>query len=196
MPSFGRFSAIAEQTHCKSNVKQLASLFSVYCEDYNGYFPYGVGTLDFVSNQIPTTSLSPQELLYDYTSGHKEVYTCPTDPSPENYWWWRYQGHPNGITASSYMFCENGLYGNAASWRAGQPISVYNILTPRTYVYMTDGRCCPNGWTWRNIDENYGSPRIDWNHSEYLNLLYGDLHVEDKWIYDDLAGMRKRADQL
>lgn len=198
-PSFKRFQSLAEQTNCKTNMKYLASAFTIYMDDYDKLYPYGLPSYTFTGH-TGSNYLSPQELVYDYLSGHNEVYTCPTDPSPENYIWWRYRNHPNGVTASSYMFCENGLYGNVASWRMGKPLSQNNLVQPTTYPYMTDGAYCPNGWRWSTLDPNNYSPsapwhyRIDWDHEQYINVLYGDMHVGDKWQLDNIATMRNRPD--
>lgn len=201
-PSFKRFQSLAEQTNCKTNMKYMASAFTIYIDDHDGLFPYGLPSFTFTGHYNRSNYLSPQELVYDYLDGHTQVYTCPSDSSPENYQWWRYRNHPNGITASSYMFCENGLWGNSTPWRANKPLAQADILEPNTYPYMTDGAYCPNGWSWRTLDPNNYSPnspwlyRIDWDHEQYINVLFGDMHVGDKWQFDGIATMRNRPDTL
>jgi len=190
-PSFKRFRSLAEQTQCQNNAKSFAAAMSIYIDDYDGFYPYGVGPDPFVGNGIPLTSQSPQELIYDYLTAHKEIYACPSDPTPQNYQWWRYRGHPNNLKSSSYMFCEYGLYGNMNTQK--MPLKLINVLSPTTYVYMTDGNWCPNGWNWGTLNP-ITSPRIDWDHDEYVNILYGDLHVDKKWRLDDISNMRKRPD--
>lgn len=200
-PSFQRFQTLAEQMGCKNNMKNQAAAFSVYIDDNEGLYPYGVNTYQLTSNKFSTDSLSPQELIYDYLSLAEDVYVCPSDKSPEDYIWWRFRGHPNNITASSYMFCEIGLYGSVFSFYGGQPLSTRSLVNPSTYSYMTDGRFCPNGWRWNTLNpDNYDASqpwlyRIDWDHEQYVNVLYGDMHVGDKWQYDDINNMRRRPDR-
>ena len=181
-------------------MKSMATALTLYTDDNDGLFPYGVDTYQLTNNQFSPSALSPQELLFQYLDDPMKIYICPTDPTPENYVWWRFRGHPNGVDASSYMFCENGLYGNVYSWRGGKPLGVDDIDTPSEYVYMSDGRYAPNGWGWWTLDPakfNENAPwrvRIDWDHRENVNMLYGDFHVGEKWRFDNISFMRNRAD--
>lgn len=200
-PGFKRFRALAEQIQCQNNMKSFAAAMSVYVEDNDGLYPYGINTYNLKSGyEVPSASLSPQELVFDYLSSHNDIYTCPTDPTPANYQWWKYTSHPNNLKSASYMFCENGLYGNILPYRANKPLKQVDIINPSAYPYMTDGGYCPNGWRWSTLDPASYDPsqpwllRIDWDHDENVNILYGDMHVAIKWRLDDISNMRNRPD--
>lgn len=179
-PSLKRTMDKGIQVHCKNNVKSISLAIGVYQNDFAFRFPNGIpltpgqfGYWDF------TIGKPVQELLVDYLSDPKANFICPSDETPENYWYWRFRDAPNYkaiANGSSYMFSEHGILG--VQYWLNEELSANNIRSPSTFGYMTDGRAFPNGWGWHNVDPTTNGLRIDWNHLDMVNYLFGDLHVE------------------
>jgi prepilin-type processing-associated H-X9-DG protein len=54
------------------------------------------------------------------------------------------------------------------------------VKEPATFGYMADGNHTLNGWNWRYVDPTdtgITSARIDWSHTNRVNMLYGDGHA-------------------
>lgn len=186
LPSLNRTMQKGIQLHCKNNVKSISLATGVYQNDFAWKFPNGIpltpGTFGYWDFSI---GKPVQELLVDYLSDPKENFICPSDETPENYWYWKFRDAPNYrrvANGSSYMFSEHGILG--VQFWLKEELTLNNIRNPGTYGYMSDGAANPNGWTWRNVDPNTSGLRIDWNHLDMVNFLFGDLHVEEVFQID------------
>jgi prepilin-type processing-associated H-X9-DG protein len=186
LPSLKRTMHKGVQVHCKNNVKSISLAIGVYQHDYASKFPNGIPLTPGAFGYWDFTIGKPvQELLVDYFTDPKSSFICPSDETPEDYWYWRFRDHPNYdkvASGSSYMFSEQGILG--VQYWLKEELNANNIRNPSTYGYMVDGRAFPNGWNWANADTTKTGSRIDWNHMEMVNFLFGDLHVESVYEND------------
>jgi prepilin-type N-terminal cleavage/methylation domain-containing protein/prepilin-type processing-associated H-X9-DG protein len=121
-PVFAQAREKARQTSCASNEKQLGLAFLQYVQDYDEYFPFGVGMANGQGNHCGQGWATA---IYSYTKS-TGVYTCPDDPTNVN----------SGNTAVSYAYNYNiltsnfntqGGSGNAAA--TTEPMSKFNAPT-------------------------------------------------------------------
>ena len=165
----------ASRVKCVSNLKQLGAACTAYASQWDQYYPnYG----EYADPGTDTGAFAPQELIVPYADD-PGVHICPSDPSPNNYNWWRVY-HPT-LTNNSYMWSEHlmthSLYqGGWQRWSCPRTA----IYEPSSLAIIADGGMCPNGWTWRTCLPSYlfTSSRIDWHHDGGVNVLFGDMRVE------------------
>lgn len=164
---------------CEGNLKQIGAGVAMYCDENDEFFPYcAFAKPASFEWPVPDGSPAPQELLFPYAGSDVMVWVCPADPSPSPYNWWEFDYHPTFTgtnNRNSYMFSEEALYGVS---RSGVGLKLGSVLEPATWGYVADGLEAPNGWNWNTVDPSTTSPRIDWNHQNKVNFLWGDFHVE------------------
>jgi prepilin-type N-terminal cleavage/methylation domain-containing protein len=195
LPSLTKARELSRAVACGSNVKQIGLCLQFYGSDNRQFYPYGPG-IAAGSIKHPNDSNSgwnaaatpPQQQFFKYTSTD-EVFICPSDPDPTQYYWWAYGNRPDFKRGSSYMFSEHTLFGTARDGDGVMKLS--DVYDPMRFAYAADGDICPNGWSWGTLDWNnvwrevgreivdarWGY-RIHWTHLENVNMLYGDMHVE------------------
>ena len=194
LPALSQAREVSKAVACGANLKQMGVCVTFYAGDNKQYLPYGPSkSPDNLSHPNDSgsgwgsTAQPPQQQFFQYV-GTDEVFMCPSDPDPKQYYWWAYGKHPDFKRGSSYMFSEHALYGMAR--QDGAP-KITDIYDPSSLGYSADGDICPNGWGWGTLDWNsvwrevdrsivdarWGF-RIHWTHIENVSMLFGDMHVE------------------
>ena len=138
LPSLNQAKAKAQQISCLNNLKQFSFYFTIYSDDYNGFFPSynGDGAKDnlaWMDNLKETFSIGSREvesvngLRYDYPA----FYACKSVRQPVYGW-----GGDNWYTTD---VCSYGLnYPLADYGAAGGPQKVWNVKNPGKMTVLTD----------------------------------------------------------
>jgi len=162
----------AGTTNCKSNVHQIGLANQLYTNHFAQFLPcYG----DWYPNGYEARLISPPWAVLPYINDRK-AYLCPADPTPADPWWWNLNHFD--LTELSYMWNEHIMTSALYPSGRSQPISTYP--KPQKTGLVSDGRCMPNGWTWKTAMpyEMYTSSRIDFDHDGKVNMLYLDQSVQ------------------
>jgi len=172
MPAVLRAMRQAATTNCRSNVHQIGIANQLYANHFAQFLPcYG----DWYPNGYEARLISPPWAVLPYVKDRK-AYVCPADPTPGDPWWWNLNHFD--LTESSYMWNEHIMTIDAFPSGRSQPIS--NYPKPQKTGLVSDGRCMPNGWTWKTAMpyEMYEYTRIDFDHDAKVNMLFLDQSVQ------------------
>jgi len=108
-PVFNQAREDGRRASCQSNLRQLGLGFIQYTQDYDEYWPVGVGAA--AGSAYGTGWAGP---IYTYVK-NQQVYTCPSDPAaPGGYW----AGVYPGTSELSYVYNEN-----FSTWAGNSAIS-------------------------------------------------------------------------
>ncbi|MCM8531051.1 MAG: DUF1559 domain-containing protein [Lentisphaeraceae bacterium] len=187
LPAIGKARAATKAAVCTSNQKQIGIAIMSYSSSNNGIFPYGLsipaGQMENENNKhgglVPT-----MQSLWSDIGESVDVFTCPLDPTPENYnFWTPEEKRPNfqdENEKASYMFNEYGLWWAAKFWQTPVYLSAIEVESSE-WVMAGDGRTLPSaGTTWKRANPlNTGQwSLIDCYHpNTKVNFLFGDGHV-------------------
>lgn len=177
---------------CGTNMRTISMSQQMYLNDFSGVYPYGIPKPVSIVDHPQYTGwgpggargygVPPQQQYWNlHYLRDKTIWVCPSDETPENYAWWDYNVHPD-FDASSYMHSEQVAYG--VSWWRHRVLSDDDVKVPSTLATMSEGWHVLNGWTWARTDPkdllhvNPWDIRTDWWHTDTLNFLYADQHVE------------------
>ncbi|MFW6164365.1 MAG: type II secretion system protein [Planctomycetota bacterium] len=162
----------AGAVNCRSNIHQIGVANVNYASNYARFLPcYG----DWYPNGYEARLISPPWAVLPYLQDRK-VYICPADPTPGNPWWWNLNHFD--LTELSYMWNEHIMTIDAYPSGRSKPMGNY----PRPHItgLISDGRCMPNGWTWKTAMPyplcEY--TRTDFEHDGKANMLFLDQRVE------------------
>jgi prepilin-type N-terminal cleavage/methylation domain-containing protein/prepilin-type processing-associated H-X9-DG protein len=165
LPALQQARAKARAISCVNNLKQAGLAVAMYTDDNGDFFPF--------SYPSSGPKVATQQHLYSYAGNNTAVFFCPSHSDPSAYNWWEYSTHPDFTKGSSYMYSEQ-------SQRYG--LRTVQTVEPSTFGYSADGHLCPNGGTWRVLDDTRGTTdfwnlRVHWSHNGFVNMLWGDGHV-------------------
>jgi prepilin-type N-terminal cleavage/methylation domain-containing protein len=158
IPALGKARAIAKQTVCMSNLKQLGTATQLYMQDYRDSFaPYNTyGSLVYLFQRyLPR----PQtEGAWSDVYSFSPIWICPLQP----------KGNPWGLSPA---------YGSNEFFSKERKLKADNIPDPSRIVWMTEGgyHNRPGGTYY---PETY--PVDFMQHSNYPNVPLG----EDRWMQE------------
>ncbi|MBI1375644.1 MAG: prepilin-type N-terminal cleavage/methylation domain-containing protein [Phycisphaera sp.] len=191
LPSLRNAREAGRATVCGANLHQVGVMTQYYFNEEREMFPYGPSipaqTLQHPSNSAAgwgSLAKPMQQQFVKYTRSETGLWFCPSDKEPERYNWWAFGNHPDFKSGGSYMISEQAQYG-VSMWTK-KPLTNASVYRPDTFGFVADGHINPNGWTWGVLDpyelsKNIYDPwalRIHWWHTDKVNVLYGDAHVE------------------
>jgi prepilin-type N-terminal cleavage/methylation domain-containing protein/prepilin-type processing-associated H-X9-DG protein len=190
LPSLTKAKDLAKTVICQNNVRGLSMAFSLYAEEYDGYWPGRAGCTGTVAYDRWVPSGNPvgwtghpdfdvaKGALYPYTDS-RQLYLCPS------------YSHPN-YSKLNYAQSQE-LYGSRETWRQrSQPdghgfFQPYKAPDPETLVNLIDQGNSNDGLF--SIDD-YGYPdgsKLDWRHGGTLHFLMVDGHFEIYAQYDEMV---------
>ena len=183
-PVFARAREKARATTCISNLKQLGLAMAMYCQDYDGKFPWGVDPADRYCPQIwnsypqwqaliPTMYLL-HEVLNPYVK-NAQVWYCPSDTG---YTVLEDSGIPLDARPTSYeAFGTSYMWRTEICFRHAMPDTLHD---PVWTNMLFDGHGKWHGGS--------GHMQRRWN------MLFGDFHVKsiDRTAYEKAWGTRIR----
>lgn len=176
-PVFARAREKARSAACVSNLKQLGAAMSMYCQDYDGKFPWAVDPADRYCPQIwnayPTwQALIPfMPLLHDVLEPYvksPQVWACPSDTG---YTILEDSGLPLNATPTSYAaFGTSYVWRTEICFRGAMPET---LRAPASTNVLFDGH---GSW--------HGEKGFD---GKRWNMLFGDFHVKNvgRQAYED-----------
>ncbi|OGV62479.1 MAG: hypothetical protein A3K19_33525 [Lentisphaerae bacterium RIFOXYB12_FULL_65_16] len=177
---------------CIGNMKQLGVASAMYVDDYDGYYHYGIAqppgtwTYTLPAGWVAADARCPQDLMADHLSGSPETFSCPSDPTPLDNNEWEFdkilnlKGNPAGRIRSSYMTAERMTWMLPASNYTGRAIQSAKVLQPDTLGYLTEGSMVlSHGGSWHAANRFNVTccSRVQWDHFQRTNVLFGDWHV-------------------
>lgn len=163
-PVFARAREMARSATCKSNLKQLASGFMMYSQDYDG-MAVSVGLTMPPSVLRPGAGRSDwADHIYPYIK-NAGVYVCPSDATIK----------PNANYGEDGGYGLNWVYAsNFAQVQSIESVAFPSdtiLLTDSTGYYAVGGRGGPaNSWV----------GRIRVRHNDQLNIAWVDGHVSSR----------------
>ena len=179
-PVFARAREKARQASCSSNLKQLATAWLMYAQDYDELVcpSYdGVGTNPW-RMWVWTNAGELDSRLMPYVK-NAQLFKCPSDPTALSTY---------GI---NYLMTSYALYPLSEYGHGGCPMA--KIKRPAEILVFTDSRARANshcyyignayfpGYAYRT--SGYICGGIDLRHNEGINGAFADGHV--KWIKGD-----------
>lgn len=188
LPSLQRARKAAQAAVCTSNQKQIGIAFMSYASTFNDAWAYGLSVAagDIGAN-LPSNSRPPMEVLWQDSGESVDLYTCPLDPTPNDFMFWSFSVMPNfsGADArASYMFNEYG------EWYYPRVVdrAMYfaDLNNPEVWPMMSDGKVVASSPTWYRVSplSAGGWGCIDWWHpGEKVAMLFGDGHVDSVNAY-------------
>lgn len=185
IPALGRARESAKSNLCKSNLKQIGVVLSLYANECNYKLPYPRQMSDwmswytmeglYVELMVPYVGQAGADTKYgSLKEGQSLIFKCPNDPSDDDV------GFEQRYHRSSYCFRYN--------YRGT------NITRPKC-------TCGDDKWDWhispRPLDKTVlyseaglqkdNGPLKQW-HSDKRNYLFGDTHVTDHDASEDIMG--------
>lgn len=173
LPSLKNVRIASMGSVCISNQKQIGMAMFSYTTSNDGFYPFKDG--------VQGSDIPIQEYLWNDIGKSKEVFVCPLDESPEDYFWWfRPQTYfQAGVDGSSYMFNEYII----RFWHDsnGKGLSVVDLDNPTKWPMASDGVVLPSSRTWARVTPGYTDwMPIDWWHADFkIGMLFGDGHVKN-----------------
>ena len=183
LPSLQRAREKGREIVCLSNVRQIGTGIYAYTVDHDGYLLYCDNLTPPNTTYPPSPgSKGPHYLSYEYAND-ANVWVCPSDSDTSVVWhFWgsgatALDGTPEQRARGvSYMFSEHAVF--AVGYMDKQALRTQDVVDPETMGYMAEGNANINGWKWRNLwGPLVPGSRIDHQHANGINFLYGDLHV-------------------
>ncbi|MCH2208867.1 MAG: type II secretion system GspH family protein [Lentisphaerales bacterium] len=177
LPSLQKTRIMTMGTVCISNQKQIGIAMASYVSENDEFYPYKNG----VQANGPNGDKPIQEYLWYDIGESKEVFVCPLDQSPEDYfWWYNPKTHfQKDVDGSSYMFNEYII----RIWdkESGRGLKVIDVDNPTKWPMASDGLVLPSSRTWARVTPGYtGWKPIDWWHADSkVGMLFGDGHVKN-----------------
>lgn len=175
-PVFARAREKARATTCLSNLKQLGLAMNMYCQDYDGKFPWGVDPADHycpeIWNGYPQwqAHIAVMEFLHEVLAPYvrnAQVWHCPSD---DGYIELEDAGVPlNALPTSYQAFGTSYMWRTEVCFRQAMPESLHD---PVWTNLLFDGHGKWHG------GRGYNERR--WN------MLFGDFHVKsiDRTAYE------------
>jgi prepilin-type N-terminal cleavage/methylation domain-containing protein/prepilin-type processing-associated H-X9-DG protein len=171
LPALNKARETAKSISCTGNIKQLGTVFAMYCDDSDGYFPRYTGlNLQSTSTEW-STGLS--EL---YLGGKWELFRCPSHSSKIYKYQYVHYGY-NNLNVGSTLRVDG---------TTTTPVKNSNLKHPSTTVVIADSfyptAAYSDGISYRGYYTLYDWPSTTRDqphprHSDKFNVLWGDLHV-------------------
>jgi len=184
LPSLQQARERARQAICKNNLKQLGIGTSMYCHEWDGYYP--------TTSNTPGDSWS-QKLYEGKYVGEKDTFWCPSTkerphpPYERSYGMSYYIGRVSGGGLENVVYKED-------EFKKGHHHSSVLLLVDAWPNYISGAGV--NDGTW--VDPWGYSDNFVFRHSDGLNILFRDYHVEwrrrgkNPWSGNDIPeGWRK-----
>ncbi len=168
---------------CLNNMKQMCLGFEMYINDFDGlyplcgwYFDEGM-TVSYGVGQPWLDAIAP------YLSWKAEIFVCLSDPDPDNFEWYCWEGE-SAFSRCSYSANEDILgidnYGNydeehdsGAEGRVGG--DGRKVKNPSKCALIVDG-----DYMWVNSQSTYFEDRVLYHHIDGFNAVFCDSHAS--WI--------------
>jgi prepilin-type N-terminal cleavage/methylation domain-containing protein/prepilin-type processing-associated H-X9-DG protein len=174
-PVFARARAKAEQTACLSNLKELALATTMYCDDYDDFYPISWNT-------TANLGFNWSAAIYPYVK-NLQVYNCPA--SGHNALW---SPIGSGFGANANLlesdYGENPCLGSIGSSNGCAPgqhwflaITQGAVQHPSSMI-MLFGTNTP-AFTFTNPDDG-GTPNLETRHFNGGDVAYCDGHAQ--WL--------------
>lgn len=196
LPALNKAREKAKAISCVSNLKQIGGATSMYCVDYNDFFPALISTeAMFVDLRPYLKKISWNSPLGGWTAD-SQVYSCPSDYVRLS------MVQKNGsflerFRRNSYAqnyFCSRDQVNNAGiASKYKTLLRASMVKQPSKTMYMSDGLRL-DGYTFAFSGNNYpfslsvsSNPRIDLRHAANANTLWADMHVAPI-SYQNVAG--------
>lgn len=192
LPALKNARALARQTACGSNLKQIGLYITVYQNEHDGYFPGRItGGGQFFTDLEPYTGLTATEVNRPAKAG---IFHCPSDEYRSNL------GEQLGNSYGINYFM---------TWEPSDPNpprddmrKTETLRQPSQLCYMIDAKDLRSGkegtsisvsgnvWPFQtDVTPEYGA---DFRHTNInANILWADFHVESKHL-DDLSDTRSK----
>lgn len=185
MPALGKARESAKSVLCKSNLKQVGVVLSLYAEDYNNKLPYPKQLTQWMSwytmEGLYVEALAPYvgRAGADTTYGSDDqgqslMFKCPNDPIGDDL------GFDQPYHRSSYAFTYNyrGTPLSRPKCTCGNPDNDWhiNIMPIAKTVLYTEAGLIENGGALKNY------------HSGKKNCLFADMHVSDHDASESIKG--------
>lgn len=174
-PAIKRAKTKALEISCSSQLRQLGTSFALYASDYEGWLPLdtddaGVRWINNLDDYLGLNVVYTQEK----TCG---IFKCPA------WFWMRYDVYKRpGIS-----YCINYHVTAKAGILYQKKLS--KISTPAERVLLGDSTCIATSASRNNAFNGSGSYRFLPRHSKRVNILFCDMHVDQKEtvMADDLG---------
>ncbi|MDP0495274.1 MAG: prepilin-type N-terminal cleavage/methylation domain-containing protein [Verrucomicrobiota bacterium JB024] len=197
IPAVGNVSRTANSTKCLSNLHQIGTAITLYSQENNGYFPYGIKQKGVIrwSHEIQNYLAS--------TTGKKtptEVFVCPSESTEllEQSGNGDYYRNTNYIANPALLTDDRDPQGTGSSVSR---ISYFNVLRPAEVILVADGTVNNNGgseWGFfsqtgiTRSSETYADEivrdeteadagsgrRLSWRHDGHVQAVFVDGHVD------------------
>lgn len=193
LPSLSNARKAAQASLCVSNQKQIAIGMFSYVDTYDGMLPY---SLNIPADQVPNANTPPaggsptMEKIYVETGESIDVFTCPLDPSPEDFTFWfsssARQYFVDENARASYMFNEKAAWAYAKKTTSTTQARLSQISNPVEWPYSSDGIVSVHGGNpyWRRVNPANSDTGVwkvidYWHNNSRVAMLFGDGHVEN-----------------
>lgn len=171
LPALSRSKEIAKQSICLNNQKQIGTVFMMYIQDNQEYFPPARKSL---TGYVPPVGYYLGDYVkWEYNKKSSYVWVCPSDTNPCQ----------NGYAGYFYSYGYN-MATNDTDLNAGYGLHSWLSVKTRKYNSITD-----LSGTLVIIDANWdyvnGLDKIDngiypsgYRHQKGVNILFADAHSE------------------
>ena len=191
LPSLSKARKAAQGSLCISNQKQIAIGMFSYVDTYDGMLPY---SLTISADQVPNANTPPaggsptMEKIFVETGESIDVFTCPLDPTPENFVFFfsssARQYFVDENARASYMFNEKTAWAYAKNPSHTTQARLAQISDPIKWPYSSDGAISVHGGSplWKRVNpanaDSVWKPIDWWHNNTKVAMLFGDGHVE------------------
>jgi prepilin-type processing-associated H-X9-DG protein/prepilin-type N-terminal cleavage/methylation domain-containing protein len=162
LPALKNVRAKGKEIACAGNLKQISCAFSLYCQDYDGWFPYSTG--------MPSGDYWFKDIC-DYAGGlgesiqYQNRVSCFKCPST------------NGMSSAGWSYSTDYTmnYNIADGWSSPHNRKISSITNPSQLNLATDGLGgIYNYGHWDDL--SLGVMRIQNRHNNGANFLFCDGH--------------------
>ncbi len=194
LPAIAKARAIAKQTMCLSNMKQLGVATQYYLQDNTDSFPvygsYG-GVVYLFQKYLPRPDMTS---AYNDVFSYSMVWSCPNHPTDNPYG----RSPAYGVNAA---FAWNGVFWGSTKW-----VKMGNLPDPSHILWMTEGTYYTGPvdsylgtWTCDRTDYNGQSSRwlqecfpryaatcrwVSYRHDMHANIGFADGHAQTMFFVD------------
>ena len=116
LPALSKAKAMAQQSSCASNLKQIGLAVNMYADDFNDWYPVagrGAGVAGAPS-YFTDVMLAGANLKQGYCTSGVQVFDCPSDTTRIDTWdYWAYWGANNNISYGYNEKIGGGVTGTA-----------------------------------------------------------------------------------